>query len=737
MESLHAQQQRKAKTTESYTRPKPKQPIKPEIPGVNRYQDDKVFLEQADSLFRPSMDTEEKQIVKGNVIFRQGGMWMYCDSAYYFPEKNSLDAYGHVEMRQGDTLFVYADKLFYNGGERHAVLKSGPSQQDVILKDPKVTLTTDSLDYDLNLEIGWYTRGGKLEDDVNELTSVYGEYSPSTKIARFENDVVLINTKDGYKMYTNELDYNTGTHIANINTETRIEGANDTILTTGGHYNTQTDNAVLTRRSTILHRDSSMNVVTLEGDSIIYDKVSRLSRAFMFTDPAKNPRPMVLTDTARKMTLIGGYGEYDDSLQRAFSTKYPLLIEYSRPDSLFLRADTILTSIRVEYVWPDSLAKAMSAATRARLQGYASAEDLANDLKLFLSPLPYGFSRPGQNGKLLGFDDAFFKRLENQKKAIAKAANSREAGPTPLQKPQLTDTSSMAGKTLPELPAVSESSDSLVVMRKEIVTDSLSTTEVETIADSVMPSEIVNIKEILEEVDTVPAGPRLDALGRDSTFMVPKEFHVARAIGRARFFRQDLQGVADTMIYQEYDSMLYLIRKPIVWSDMKQVYGDKINVHFNDTTVDRADLPETGFLAEHVGEEFYNQLAGKKMTAYFEDETLKNLYVEGNVETIFLPQENDSTYNKLVSAESSFLTIDMKDRTLDKLKFWPETTGTLTPLFLVKPAQLYLQGFKWFDILRPKREWYGDKWKWIDDLGEVPEALEQYFLDDTPARKSK
>ena len=273
-------------------------------------------------------------------------------------------------MKQGDTLFVYADKLFYDGGQRKAVLTAGPSRQEVTLKDPKVTLTTDSLDYDMNIEMGWYTRGGKLQDDINVLTSTYGEYSPATKLARFEDNVVLVNTKDGYRMFTEELDYNTGTHIATINTETRIEGANDTILTTAGRYNTQTDNAILTARSTILHRDSSMNVVTLEGDSIIYDKATRLSRAFMFRDAAKNPQPMVLTDTARKMTLIGGYGEYDDSLRRAYSTDYPLLMEYSQKDTLFLRADTILTSVRVEYVWPDSLARALSAETRARLQGY-------------------------------------------------------------------------------------------------------------------------------------------------------------------------------------------------------------------------------------------------------------------------------------------------------------------------------------------------------------------------------
>ena len=661
MSSLKAQDKKGKEKEESFTRPKPTQPIKPMIPSANRYQDDKVFLENADSLFRPALDTAEVQIVKGSVVFRQGGMWMYCDSAYYYPNRNSMDAFGNVEMRQGDTLFVYADKLFYNGGERHAILTHGPSRSNVTLKDPKVTLTTDSLDYDLNIEEGWYTTGGKLEDDLNVLTSVCGKYSPATKIAFFSDDVVLVNNKDGFKMYTQELEYNTDTHIAVINTETRIEGANDTILTTAGRYNTQTDNAVLTARSTILHRDSNMNVVTLEGDSIIYDKATRISRAYMFRDQLKNPQAMVLTDTARKMTLIGGYGEYNDSLRRAYSTEYPLLMEYSQTDTLFLRADTIQTFIRVEYVWPDSLSKELSAESRARLRSYKSPADMGKDIHITLETLPPGLRNHGKGNKPQPADTLLRKQSADT-----------------LQKPQPVD-------TLP----------------------------------------------IQQPIDTLPIfgdpKPKLDKLGRDSTYMVPRDYQVAKAIGRARFFRQDLQGVADTMIYQEYDSMLYLIRKPIVWNEDKQIYGERIDVHFNDSTVDRAYVPKNGFMAESIGEDFYNQLAGKKMTAYFENSDLTRLEVEGNVETIFLPQENDSTYNKLVNVESSFLTIDLKNRTLDKLKFWPETTGSLTPIFLVKPAQMYLRGFRWYDALRPRREWYGDRWKWIDDLGEVPEILDEYF----------
>lgn len=576
----------KAKQKESFTRPAPTKPIKPTIPDANRYQDDKVFLEYADSLFRPAHEAEEFQIVKGSVKFRQGGMWMFCDSAYYYPQKNSMDAFGHVEMRQGDTLFVYADRLYYDGLAKHAILTHGPSRSDVELKNRNVRLITDSLDYDLNSQIGWYSTGGVLEDDINTLTSDYGEYSPSTKQARFRFDVVLTNRKDGYHLLTEELDYNTATHIAEINSKTRIEGANDTILTTKGWYNTVTDRAELTARSTILHRDSSLNVTTLEGDSIIYDRVSRTSRAYMFRNPARHPAPMVITDTARKVMLIGGYGEYNDSSRKAFSTGYPLLMEFSRPDTLFLRADSIISFIETVSVLPDSV----------------------------------------------------------------------------------------------------------------VLPDSI----------TVIPDEL----------------------------KVSKDFHVARAVGRARFFNSELQGIADTLLLKEVDSMLYMLRKPVIWTGERQIYGNRIDVHFNDSIPDWAELPEWGLAAEHLDENFYNQLKGAKMKAWLENRQLKRLEVDGSVIAIMLPQEKDSSYNKLVHAESSYLTLDMDSTQVKHLKMWPEVTGFVSPLFEVKNAQQFIEGFRWLEALRPKRSWYGNRLQWNDELGDMPDELEQYFTE-PPLFKSK
>lgn len=664
--SLDEKKKENRKKEETFTRPKPTRPIKPEIPGANRYRQDKIFLEYADSLYKIStFDTIERQILKGNVKFRQAGMWMYCDSAYYYPELNSLDAFGNVKMEQGDTLFVFADKLYYEGNIRMARLKNGPSRNKVELINRDVTLTTDSLDYDLGLDLGWYEKWGTIDDKVNTLTSLYGEYSPGTKNADFYHDVVLVNNEDGFTMLTDTLHYNTDTHIARIESRTEIQGESDTIITTRGLYDTQLGNAELLTRSMIIHRDSTGNVTTLEGDSIIYDKQKRISRAYMFRDPLKHGMPMVLTDTAHKTTIIGGYGVYNDSTREALSTIYPLLMEYSQNDTLFLRADTIKTYIITELV---------NAGRRWTLSGY-----------------------PERNGEpiikadslALWIDKAFFSvvapLIELPMRLLRSAA--------PAQR-------------------VNESSPLKPRQDEYVAPDSVSDASyfVSVSADSVAVS-----------TDSVSAVS-------DSIPKVAKDFHVALAYHRARFFKSDIQGVADSIVFVERDSMMYMFRKPIVWSGERQVTGNRIDVHFNDSTADWALLPESGMMSEYVGEDFYNQLAGKTLFAKFKDQTLHSLEVSGNVETVFLPQESDSTYNRMVNAESSFLTIEMEGDQMKKLKMWPEVSGTVTPLFLVKKSQQYLQKFHWWTSLRPVREWYGDRLHWADDLGEVSDELEQYFL---------
>ena len=84
------------------------------------------------------------------------------------------------------------------------------------------------------------------------------------------------------------------------------------------------------------------------------------------------------------------------------------------------------------------------------------------------------------------------------------------------------------------------------------------------------------------------------------------------------------------------------------------------------------------------------------------------------------------------------MTVDLTKQQLDQLKMWPDVSGTVTPLFMIKNSQKRLNGFRPYDNLRPVREWYEDGTvHWADDLGEVPDDLDAYFRSSEGAGKKR
>lgn len=186
------------------------------------------------------------------------------------------------------------------------------------------------------------------------------------------------------------------------------------------------------------------------------------------------------------------------------------------------------------------------------------------------------------------------------------------------------------------------------------------------------------------------------------TYLAPDSTRLMVAHPGVRFWREDLQGVCDSLTYVDADSTIRMDYDPVVWSANREVFGNRIIVHMNDTTIEKAVLPDFGFMTEEIEAPYFNQLSGKEMIAYFTAGELRQLDVNGNVQAIMLPQENDSTYNKIANIESSFLQAFFKGRELERAKLWDESTGSVTPLYLAKRSLLRLPQFKWMEDIRPQ-----------------------------------
>lgn len=311
------------------------QPIRPMIPQADRHEPGRVFIEHADILDKPY--GTDAQILVGNVQFRRGDMFMYCDSARFYEETSSLEAFRNVRMEQGDTLFVYADELYYDGLTELAELRATPGG-NVRLINRDVTLTTPVCFYDMGADVGYYMTDGRLDDKTNTLTSRQGYFYPATKDAYFYLDVELTGPSDNdtLHIYTDSLTYNTATAVAQLMCQTLIVSKDGEITSTSGLYDTRDGVADLYDRSVVHTRRGN----TLTGDTLFYDRQGGFGEAFGH---------MVLTDSVNQSAISGDYGYYDEMKDSAFVTGNALAMEYSRTDTLYLHGDTITA-----YQLPDS-----------------------------------------------------------------------------------------------------------------------------------------------------------------------------------------------------------------------------------------------------------------------------------------------------------------------------------------------------------------------------------------------
>jgi len=283
-----------------------------------------VILENAESLVFDKVQNAERQVLKDNVRFRHEGAVMYCDSAYFYNDKNSIDAFGHIKMVQGDTLFVYADALYYDGNMRTAYLR-----RNVRMVNRDVTLTTDSLNYNRNTSVGYYFGGGQIKDPKNLLVSQRGYYYPGRREAIFRRNVKLTNA-DSLEIRSDTLKYNTQTKVAYLLGKSEIENPDGQIFSEQGSYNTDTQYSALYKHSLVKNNDGK----SLTADTIYYDKQRGLGQVFGNAE---------IKDSVQKMILRGDKGYYNEFSEEAMMTRRAVAVEYSGAgaDSLFLHADTL------------------------------------------------------------------------------------------------------------------------------------------------------------------------------------------------------------------------------------------------------------------------------------------------------------------------------------------------------------------------------------------------------------
>jgi len=288
-----------------------------------------VDLLHADELRGGDFNGVKIRKLLGNVSFKQQDVLLYCDSAYQYTERNEIEAFSNVRIVQSDTMTITGDHGYYNGNQRLARMTG----QSVVMRDPRMTLTTTALDYDLTRKTAFYTVGGHLVDPKNTLDSQQGFYDTNSKVFVFKRDVHLVSLDEqgqATDLRNDTLTFNTISKIAYFNGPTRIKSTQGDLYAEKGTYNTVTRVSNFARKAQI-----DTPGYLLGGDVLVYDQVKLYGVATGHVS---------LISKKDNVVLRGDRGRYWRALGRTkiFGDR-PVVRTISGKDTLYLAADTLLS----------------------------------------------------------------------------------------------------------------------------------------------------------------------------------------------------------------------------------------------------------------------------------------------------------------------------------------------------------------------------------------------------------
>ena len=160
--------------------------------------------------------------------------------------------------------------------------------------------------------------------------------------------------------------------------------------------------------------------------------------------------------------------------------------------------------------------------------------------------------------------------------------------------------------------------------------------------------------------------------------------------------------ICDSLSFISRDSCLHLYKDPILWSENRQLLGEVVDVYLNDSTIDSIYIDQQALMIEQLPDStLFNQVSGNLMRAYFQDGELKEFQVDGNGCVVDFPMERDSTFLYSNYIEAAKLRAYIRERKLQRLVGYPSPQGTTYPIGLAPPEHVRLNGFAWFQDLRP------------------------------------
>ncbi len=172
-----------------------------------------------------------------------------------------------------------------------------------------------------------------------------------------------------------------------------------------------------------------------------------------------------------------------------------------------------------------------------------------------------------------------------------------------------------------------------------------------------------------------------------------------------KIYSDSLQAVGDSLFYTSEDSAFRLFKNPVVWSRESQVTGDTIYLFTQNKKPKRMYAYENALSIQQVGPNYYNQVKGRTLNAYFVNGDIDHVRTQGNSESIYYGQDDSSKFIGVNRATADVIDMYFVNREAQRVVFRNNLEGTTYPMRQMNPDDMRLRGFEWLDDRRPKTKY--------------------------------
>jgi lipopolysaccharide export system protein LptA len=180
-----------------------------------------------------------------------------------------------------------------------------------------------------------------------------------------------------------------------------------------------------------------------------------------------------------------------------------------------------------------------------------------------------------------------------------------------------------------------------------------------------------------------------------------REYRLMRAYHGCRIFSKNLQAKCDSLAYSFQDSVIRLYRLPVLWSEENQLTSDSMAVFTKNQQTDRLELYNAAFIVSQVDTIRFNQTKGRSLTGHFKNNELFKINIKGNGEVLYYLLDGE-TVAGLDQSKCADIEVILDKGKVSEIYEYQNPEGISFPPLPAIPVRL--DGFKWYDKLRPKKK---------------------------------